>query len=124
MNILLADDDSKIHLIVTMWLQKNDHWVEIAPNGQKALEMLKQGGFDCLITDINMPLMNGIELVRETLKLPRPPDLILILTSRCDIQQLRRHFNDPKVHLLNKPFSPATLADLIQKFCTEKTAKT
>ena len=123
MNILLADDDSKIHLIVSMWLQKNNHWVEIARNGQQALEMLKQGGFECLITDVNMPLMNGIELVRETLKLPHQPELILVLTSRCDIRQLREQFEDPKIHMLNKPFSPATLVNLIEKFGTPKPAK-
>ena len=123
MNILLADDDTKIHLIVSMWLQKNGHWVELASHGRQALEKLKQGGFDCLITDVNMPLMNGVELVRETLKLPHQPEFILVLTSRCDIPQLREQLKDPKVHVCNKPFSPAVLADMVQKLSSEIMAK-
>ena len=120
MKILFADDDARLHVIVRMWLSKNGHQVESATNGQDALEQLKSQPYDALITDVNMPLMDGIELVNATLQLPQPPELIVVLTSRCDIAQLQNKVNLTDVHLFNKPFSPKALAELIQKLEKKK----
>jgi len=115
MRILLADDDSKIHLIVRMWLNRNGHVVTSATNGREALDLLQKDYYDGLITDVNMPIMRGHELVQSVLKLPKPPRLIVMLTSRCDLNQLSEQINSPRVHYLSKPFSPAKLADLIEE---------
>ena len=114
MKILLADDDSKIHVIVRLWLEKKGHRIESVYNGKDALTTLKNADFDILITDVNMPLLNGVDLVKETLQLEDGPKLIILLTSRCDNEQLKNHFASPRVHLHNKPFSPAALTDLIE----------
>ena len=114
MKILLADDDTKIHLIVKMWLGKNGHDVDSAYNGQEALEKLTNSDYECLITDVNMPLMKGFELVNAVDNLPNKPELIVMLTSRCDVKELEQQVKDVGVHLFNKPFSPAVLADLIE----------
>ena len=114
MRILLADDDTKIHVIVRMWLEKKGHCVDSVNNGKDALTALKNTAFDILITDVNMPLLNGVDLVKETLYLESSPKLIILLTSRCDNEQLKNHFASPKVHLHNKPFSPAALTELIE----------
>jgi DNA-binding response OmpR family regulator len=114
MKILLADDDSKIHVIIRMWLEKKGHRIDSVQNGKDALTALKNSEFDILITDVNMPLLNGVDLVKETLLLEVGPKLIILLTSRCDNEQLKNHFASPKVHLHNKPFSPAALTKLIE----------
>lgn len=114
MRILLADDDTKIHVIVRMWLEKKGHSVDSVHNGKDALAALKQTSFDVLITDVNMPLLNGLDLVKETLSLESAPKLIILLTSRCDDEQLKKHFDCPRVHIYNKPFSPAALTELIE----------
>jgi len=115
MKILLADDDPKIHVIVQLWLNKNGHEVEDARNGQEALNMLQTDQFDGLITDVNMPLMDGVELTKTVLQLPQPPGIIVVLTSRCDIARLEKEIKSPIVHLINKPFSPAALSALIEE---------
>ena len=117
MRILLADDDTKIHVIVRMWLEKKGHRIDSVNKGKDALTSLKNTAFDILITDINMPLLNGVDLVKETLHLETSPKLIILLTSRCDNEQLKNHFASPKVHLHNKPFSPAALTELIETLC-------
>ena len=114
MRILLADDDTKIHVIMKIWLKKKGHCADSVHNGRDALTALKTTPFDILITGVNMPLLNGIELVKETLRLESGPELIILLTSRCDNEQLKNHFDSPKVHLHNKPFSPTALAELIE----------
>lgn len=120
MRILLADDDSKIHLIVKMWLGKKGHEVATVNNGCEALSALQSGHYDILITDVNMPLKNGIELVREAMELTDSPPLMIIMTSRCDREDLAEKLDSNRVHLFNKPFSPADLANLVEQLATQQ----
>lgn len=120
MKILLADDDSKMHVIIRLWLSRNGHEVETVMNGRAGLAKLEAEEFDGLITDVNMPLMNGVELVQAALALANPPGLIIVLTSRCDIAQLAEEVKARRVHLFNKPFSPAALAELIEELRRER----
>ena len=99
---------------VKMWLEKKGHCVDSVNNGKDALTALRNTAFDILIADVNMSLLNGIDLVKETLRLESGPELIILLTSRCDNEQLKNHFASPQVHLHNKPFSPVALTELIE----------
>jgi len=120
MKILLADDDPHIHLIVTLWLNRNGHEVISARNGSEALKKLKSEIFDGLITDVNMPLMKGVDLVKEVLSGPCSLRMIVVLTSRCDTTQLRQELEHPRVYVFNKPFSPARLTELIDTINQEE----
>ncbi len=119
MRALFADDDPNLHTIVKLWLEKNGHDVECVLNGQLAFERLQQESFDLLISDVNMPAMNGIELVKAVIELPKPPALIIVLTSRCDLVELQKKANSTKIHMFSKPFSPSALAELIDKLSLE-----
>ncbi len=121
MRILLADDDSKIHLIVKMWFQKNGHEVTSAYNGQEAFEMISKDNYDVLISDVNMPLMKGYDLVKKVKQLSETPRLVVLLTSRCDLKALAEDINWGRVHFLNKPFSPSVLADLVEELMAVNT---
>lgn len=118
MRILLADDDSKIHLVVQMWLRRRGYETVSVSNGREALAQIDQQRFDVLISDINMPLMNGLDLARAVVSHPHAPGLIIMLTSRCDGTDLARQFDSPRLHWLNKPFSPQELTNLIEKLTT------
>jgi len=115
MRILLADDDPRICTVLRLWLEKRRHQVQQAPDGQQAWDMLRTQPFDVLITDVNMPRLDGAELVRKLQGQAQPLRLIIILSSRCDLAHLRRQFPDPRVHCRAKPFSPADLAELIDR---------
>ena len=124
MKILLADDDIKIHTVVRLWLGNHGHEVHSAYNGAQALQMISQEHFDGLISDVNMPIMRGNDLVGKVLELPDAPELIVVLTSRCDMDQLAEQFGSGKVHLFNKPFSPSALVKLINQLGSSKALKT
>ena len=113
MNILFVDDDPILHGIVKLWLTKNDHVMESVSNGKEALSHLNANACDVMITDVNMPVMNGIELVKETVKLPSPPALIIVLTSRCDLPLLADEIASSNIQLFSKPFNPGKLIELI-----------
>ena len=122
MNILFVDDDPILHGIVKLWLTKNNHVMDSANNGKEALAHLDEHACDVMITDINMPLMNGIELVKETVKRQSPPALIIILTSRCDLPLLSDDIASSNVQLFSKPFNPGKLIDLINTHSPKATA--
>ncbi len=115
MKILVADDEHRIQMIIKMWLEQNGHEIVCVNNGKDALEQLRQCHFDGLITDVNMPFIKGKDVVREIVNTPDQPEIIIVLTSRCDLQQLQAEVNSPDVHFVNKPFSPAQLTQYIEE---------
>ncbi|MGN0242181.1 MAG: response regulator [Candidatus Weimeria sp.] len=79
--LLIAEDEKLIRAGIRAMVERSgvpvDHIYE-ANNGQKALEILKSSDIDALFTDIRMPVMDGIELVKEANKLQNPPLMVAI----------------------------------------------
>lgn len=88
--IFLVDDSATILLSISNILSKAGFAVEKAPNAEEALKKFQAGvTADLLITDLNMPGMNGIQLIREVRKLPKYKFMpILFLTTES--QQEKR----------------------------------
>lgn len=88
--IMLVDDSATILLSISNILTKAGYAVEKAPNAQEALNKFKAGlKLDLLITDLNMPGMNGIDFIKEVRKLPSYKFMpILFLTTES--QQAKR----------------------------------
>ena len=68
MKFLSVDDSSTMRKIISLALTGAGHTVEEAENGLLALEKLKKGPVDCILLDINMPEMNGIEFLKARKK--------------------------------------------------------
>ena len=77
--ILLVDDEDSIHLIYSEELEEEGYEVHSALSGEEALEKLKIISPDLVILDINMPGMNGIDVLRQMKE--NNPDLPVILCS-------------------------------------------
>lgn len=104
--ILIAEDDDAVRALVMRALGNDAHELTAAENGADALDMLKDGGekFDLLLTDVKMPIMDGIALSLAAAK--TQPDMpILLMTGYAD-QRERAHGLDALVHdVINKPFT-------------------
>jgi CheY-like chemotaxis protein len=102
--ILVVDDDSVIRELLTAVLEEeSDHEVIVAGNGQEALERLAEDTVDAIVCDVNMPVMDGYELVRAVRAQDDLTDLpILMISAAVSADEL-----DPELQvdlMLEKPF--------------------
>ena len=65
LKVLVVDDNRVNQKVATYHLESKGHRVEVAENGRMALELIDGGGFDLILMDIQMPVMDGIEATRE-----------------------------------------------------------
>ena len=112
--IVLAEDDAHIIRVVSMWLQQHRHKVYEAPNGKRALELVREKRPELLITDVNMPIMTGVELARACAAEGLPTIGTVMLTSRCDQNEIRESVKGINVVFHPKPFSPSRLVREVQ----------
>lgn len=104
--ILIAEDDDVVRNFLIRALGSDGHDLTEAADGASALEALNQakGNFDLLLTDVKMPIMDGIALALETGRC-HPDVAIMLMTGYVD-QHERAHGLDALVHdVLAKPFS-------------------
>ena len=103
--ILLVEDEEPLRVCLRMVLQLEGHQVTEASNGAEALNLFPIGDFDLVITDFQMPVMEGNKLAIK-LKQLDPSLPILMVTASARVP---RDAQNPVDALLNKPF---TVADL------------
>ncbi len=121
--ILVVDDEPHVSMILKQFLERANYQVTIALNGQQALDKIAQEMPDLLITDVQMPKMNGIQLCEIINRdYPTLHKLIIIMTSRTDNDI--RVWAEPYSHieLMEKPVSMRRLtARLNEHFSTLET---
>jgi CheY-like chemotaxis protein len=80
LSILLADDEKDIRFLVSGWLERAGHNVTCAVNGTEARVLAQIKAFDLVVTDVLMPEMDGVELIRELKKI-RPAARVLAMSG-------------------------------------------
>jgi CheY-like chemotaxis protein len=117
--ILIAEDEETLRAMCARALATDGHDVKTACDGSDALEVLtrEQGRFDLLLTDIRMPIMDGIAL---SLAAARDyPDLTILLMTGYADQRERASGLDAIIHdVIAKPFSVATLRATVNEALT------
>jgi len=111
--ILLVDDQPLIRKIVRDILAQLGYMnVEEAENGQDALEKLKAKKFDLIFLDWNMPVMQGIDVLRELRKMPAYKDTpVIMLTAEAEKERVIIAIQEGVTNYIVKPFKPATLKE-------------
>jgi two-component system cell cycle response regulator CpdR len=104
--ILIAEDDDAIRNLVVRALGEDGHDLTVAADGAAALDALSRhnGEFDLLLTDVKMPMMDGIALALAAGR--HHPDVAIMLMTGYADQRERAHELDALVHdVIAKPFS-------------------
>jgi len=102
--ILIADDDAFARIVIENWLKNNDFDVVSTADGESCLEQLALADFDVVLTDLNMPGIDGIEVASRIKNNPETEDLpVLILTAEYGDDVLRSAFEAGAMDYLRKP---------------------
>jgi two-component system cell cycle response regulator CpdR len=115
--ILLVDDDAAVRQVIERLLTQKGHTVTTATDGVKALRLLEASSFDLVISDVVMPDMEGLQLLREIRKNPSPPGVIVISGggrgTAAEYLALATSFGAAAT--LTKPFALDALTDAVER---------
>ena len=116
--ILAVDDSRTMREMVCFTLRSAGFEVSEAEDGKKALTALETAKVDLVVTDINMPNMDGIALIRSLRADARHRAMpIIILTTESDAAKKAEGRAAGATAWLVKPFSPERLVEVINKVC-------
>lgn len=126
MKILAVDDDNAVRISLNVMFRKwTDIQLEVAEDARNALEKLAVNEYLMMFCDIDMPGMNGLELLKEVKeKYPKMP--VVMLTGNQDIKTPIQAFRDGAMDYLQKPMQTASVRETIDnaiKFVEEETKK-
>ena len=107
MKLLVVDDDPELRPLVGFALRQASYLVVEATSGEEALALLEREQPDLMILDVNLPGIDGFEVLRRARAQRRLP--ILMLTVRGEEEDLVRGLDLGADDYLTKPFSPRTL---------------
>ena len=109
--MLVVDDEEDIREVLSNFLSEFGLDVDLARNGQNALECCEKGSYDYLVTDIKMPVMGGIELIEKLKDKPGiKPKMFIISGSVTE-----SNYDDKAEGYLAKPFDPSDIYRLFSQ---------
>lgn len=112
--ILLVDDEPMVLRVLRLQLQNAGYDVETAPNGEVALERVRESAPDAVITDIEMPKMTGEELCKALYaEFPDRHFPIFVATSLTGVRHREWAKSIPHLHFLEKPLSARKLLTVL-----------
>jgi DNA-binding NtrC family response regulator len=113
-NILIAENELALREFIARGLERRGHTVTLADDGATAVEALKEKSFDLLLTDIDMPILDGIALVK--LAGPKHPSMKIVVMSGHEHQLERAQEMTALVaRVIAKPFSIAEICDVVDE---------
>lgn len=113
-NILIVDDEQSFRQVLNLVFETDGHSVRTAMNGRQALEMLSIEPADVIISDVKMPDMDGIELLRNARE--QFPDIGLVLmTAFASVETAREAFKLGADDFIEKPFDVEELKLIVNK---------
>ena len=113
-SVLVIDDERLMRDFLVETVQRNQMEVTAVENGKKALQALKNGNFDLVITDMKLPDITGLDILRAIQRMS-PPPITIVITAFGTIENAVEAMKLGAFHYLIKPFSVDTLETLLAK---------
>jgi len=113
-SILIVDDDARIQNLLLQLLKTKHHDGATADGGVHALELLKQSAFDLVITDLRMPDMDGLELLRKV-KSVQPQIPVILVTAYASNNTTIESVDLGVFDYLPKPFRVSELLSAVDR---------
>jgi two-component system, cell cycle response regulator len=118
-DILVVDDDPNISHVVESILSNDGYRVAVAGSGEEALELFDKGDYSLLISDIVMPGMNGIDLLKK-IKQTSEDTQVIIMTSHAELKTAIEALRSNAYDYLLKPFDNLDVISMVAQRAVEK----
>jgi signal transduction histidine kinase/DNA-binding response OmpR family regulator/HPt (histidine-containing phosphotransfer) domain-containing protein len=117
LRVLLAEDNKINQQLVTMMLRKADHQVDVAENGELAVEAVRTGNYDVILMDVQMPILDGVQATKRIRALPSPKNAvpIIALTAHAMTGAREEYLAAEMDDYLSKPLDDAALFLLLNE---------
>src|SRR4026208_372249 len=113
-NLLVVDDELGMRQFLTHLLQREGHVVRVAENGRAAVNVLREQAPDLIISDIRMPDMNGVDLLRAAREL-LPEVEVIMMTAFANVDTAREAFLLGAYDFVQKPFDNDLLKETVTR---------
>lgn len=113
-NILIVDDEKGVGDFLTIVLKKQGYKAFYASSGKQALELCRERAFDLALVDIKMPVMDGIEFLKEAKRL-NPSLLFIMMTAYPSIETAVEAMKEEAFEYVTKPFNVDELQRIIKR---------
>ncbi len=114
--ILVAEDEGRIGDLLVEILSKEGREITVVEDGTKAIEAMESSLYDLLITDLNMPGVNGMEVVRRAKRL-NPQILVIIVTGYASLESAIQAVKEGAYDYIRKPFRLDELQISVDNAC-------
>lgn len=121
-SILVVDDDSDMRVLLKTLVSMLGYEVEVAEDGEQAIGLLKQQRFDLVITDLEMPNVDGMELL-EMINTARLDTNMLVVSGVGSIPKAVQAVKLGAVNYIQKPVDPKTLKDEVRAVFRQRAAR-
>src|SRR5436190_6746238 len=113
-NVLIVDDEQSYRQLLTLVFETDGHSVRTAMNGRQALEALEKEPADVVVSDVKMPDMDGIEMLRKIRE--TNPDLsVIFMSGFASVETAREAFKLGAHDIVTKPFDVEELKIIVQR---------
>jgi two-component system response regulator (stage 0 sporulation protein F) len=122
MKILVVDDEEGARDLFNTILTDEGYEVSLANGGEEALGLFKNHAFNLVITDIKMPVMDGLQLLQEIRKMGSKTDVIMV-TAYGEVESYLKAMSLGAAEYINKPIRIKELKQIVHKVLTEQRAR-
>ncbi|HAR45815.1 MAG: two-component system response regulator [Nitrospirae bacterium GWC2_57_13] len=119
MKILVVDDEAGARELFQSILTDEGYEVALAVNGEEALALFKNGAFDLVVTDIKMPVMDGLQLLQEIRNTGSKIDVIMV-TAYGEVESYLKAMSLGAAEYINKPIRIKELKRIVTKVLAER----
>nr|MDA8423450.1 response regulator [Nitrospiraceae bacterium] len=119
MKILVVDDEEGARELFNTILSDEGYEVALADSGEGALDLFKNQPFNLVITDIKMPVMDGLQLLQEIRKMGSKTDVIMV-TAYGEVESYLKAMSLGAAEYIKKPIRIKELKRIVHKVLTEQ----
>ncbi len=118
-NVLVVDDSGVMRSMIIKTIRLSGLQlgeIHQAANGREGLDALQHSWIDLVIADINMPVMNGEDMINRMLEHPEFKDIPIVVVSTEGSKTRVERLQDKGVRFIHKPFTPEVIRDTVKDF--------